>query len=130
MIKMISTGDKNCPYFNEYAKRLVWKHKIMTYSKPPQYLDLIDAKKEKIILLDERGEQMTSVEFAKFMEKTTGDICFIVGGASGFPAVVYDVPHQKMALSKMTLPHEWARIILIEQIYRAQQILAGHPYHK
>ena len=130
MIKIISTGDKNCPWFNEYAKRLSWKNKILTYNKTPPYLELINPKKEKIILLDERGIEMTSVEFSKFMQKIEGDVCFIVGGATGFPKDLYDVPHQKLSLSKMTLPHEFARIVLIEQIYRAQQILSGHPYHK
>ena len=130
MIKIISTGDKNCPMFGEYAKRIVWKHKILTYHKIPDYLTLVNPKKESIILLDERGKEMSSITFAHFIEKQEKDLCFIEGGATGFPKELYDTPHQKLSLSHMTFPHEIARILLIEQIYRAQQILAKHPYHK
>ena len=130
-LTIISVGDKNCPSFNTYTKRITkWKLKTLTYTKAPKYLDLIDLKKENIVLLDEYGKHYTSIEFSDFMGKQEKDITFLIGAAEGFPKEVHDIPHQKIALSKMTLPHAFARIILVEQIYRAQQILSGHPYHK
>ncbi|USO02432.1 MAG: 23S rRNA (pseudouridine(1915)-N(3))-methyltransferase RlmH [Alphaproteobacteria bacterium] len=130
MIKLISTGKKSCPDFNAYTKRInQWKLQILTYNKAPRYLELIEPKKEKIVLLDERGKHMTSVQFSEFLEPNE-NLCFIVGAATGFPKELFSVPHQKISLSSMTFPHELARILLIEQIYRAQQILRNHPYHK
>lgn len=131
LIKIISTGDKNCIWFNEYLKRMHWKVNVLTFNKTPKYLDLIDLKKEKIILLDEHGLEMTSIEFASFINEHMSDhLCFIVGSAEGFSKDLHQIPHQKIALSLMTMPHEMARVVLMEQIYRAQQILNRHPYHK
>jgi len=132
IIKIISTGKKNCEMFNAYVKRIhLWKLHILTYNKVPKYQDLINHKKETIFLLDERGMYMTSHQFASFLEKNTmHHSCFIVGSATGFPQDLLEVPHIKISLSTMTFPHELARILLMEQIYRAQQILTRHPYHK
>lgn len=131
MLTIISVGSKTCPEFQGYAKRITrWKCKLLTYSKPPIYTSLVNPQKEAIFILDERGQHFTSAEFAHFMNKQEQNMVFLVGGAEGFPKNTYQLPHTKVALSYMTLPHEWARILLIEQIYRAQQIIAGHPYHK
>jgi rRNA large subunit m3Psi methyltransferase RlmH len=131
MFKIISVGDKHCPSFNTYLKRITrWKIKDLTYAKAPRYLDLVDEKKDMIILLDEHGKHYTSTAFADFLNHLEKDIAILVGAADGFPQDVHSKAHHKIALSYMTLPHAFARIILIEQIYRAQQILSGHPYHK
>ena len=86
-----------------------------------------------IVLLDERGKEFTSVEFAGYIEKKahTGSkrLVFVIGGAYGFSPAVYEAAHEKIALSKMTFPHQLIRLVFIEQLYRAMTILNNEPYH-
>ena len=86
-----------------------------------------------IVLLDEHGKEFTSVEFAGFIEKKTHTsakrLVFVIGGAYGFSPAVYEAAHEKIALSKMTFPHQLIRLIFIEQLYRAMTILNHEPYH-
>lgn len=88
---------------------------------------------DDVILLDEKGKQYTSVEFAKMIQdKMTysgRDIVFIIGGAYGFSQAVYDRAASKISLSKMTFSHQMVRTIFVEQIYRAFTIMKGEPYH-
>ena len=80
------------------------------------------------VLLDERGRQMSSVEFARFIEGSGGGR-FVIGGAYGVSAEVREKAAVTLSLSKMTLPHELARAVLVEQIYRGLSIIAGKGYH-
>ncbi len=80
------------------------------------------------VVLDPAGEQMTSRELAVFLEKTTRETAFFVAGAEGFSDEFRAGADRLISLSKMTLPHELARVVLAEQIYRAFTILRGHPY--
>ena len=86
-----------------------------------------------IVLLDEQGTEFTSVKFAEYIEKKahTGlkRLVFVIGGAYGFSSAVYEAAHEKIALSKMTFPHQLIRLIFIEQLYRAMTILQNEPYH-
>jgi len=86
-----------------------------------------------VALLDERGKEFTSPEFAEYIEKKahTGlkRLVFVVGGAYGFSPAVYEAAQEKIALSKMTFPHQLIRLIFIEQLYRAMTILHKEPYH-
>jgi len=86
-----------------------------------------------IVLSDERGKEFTSVTFAEYIEKKahTGAkrLVFVIGGAYGFSPAVYEAAHEKIALSKMTFPHQLIRLIFIEQLYRAMTILHHEPYH-
>lgn len=86
-----------------------------------------------LVLLDSRGRQMTSEEFATFIEaQQAADVqrlIFAVGPADGFTNDTNRKPHKAISLGRMTLPHELARVVLLEQIYRAFTILKGHPYH-
>lgn len=86
-----------------------------------------------IVLLDERGKEMTSNEFAQFIQKKAStlsrNLIFVIGGPFGFSQAVYDRADYKMALSKMTFTHEMARVLATEQIYRALSILNGSSYH-
>lgn len=78
------------------------------------------------------GKSYTSEEFAEFIEdnKTKGGICFIIGSSHGIKKEVIDMCHTKISLSKMTFPHNLARLILTEQIYRGFKILNNENYHK
>lgn len=86
-----------------------------------------------LIALDDQGKQFTSEEFAGLFEReaSTGrPIIFIIGGSWGLGDEVLKKADLKMSLGKITLPHTLARIVLLEQIYRAQMIGAGREYHK
>jgi 23S rRNA (pseudouridine1915-N3)-methyltransferase len=87
---------------------------------------------DDVILLDERGKEYSSVEFAKVLQdKITyvgKDIVFIIGGAYGFCEDVYNRANSKMSLSRMTFSHQMVRAIFAEQIYRAFTIMRGEPY--
>jgi 23S rRNA (pseudouridine1915-N3)-methyltransferase len=98
-----------------------------------QILKLISAD-SYVIALDEKGVQLTSQEFAEFygglQTKSFKDIIFVIGGAYGLSEVVRKRANTCLAFGTLTWPHLLVRSLLIEQLYRAQQILAGHPYHK
>ncbi len=83
---------------------------------------------ENFVLLDERGENLSSIDFASFL-KNKGEISFAVGGVYGPSPEVKKRAFLKMALSKMTLTHEMARLVLLEQLYRAFAINKGKKYH-
>lgn len=86
-----------------------------------------------LILLDENGERLTSKKFARFIQETmmksVNRIVFLIGGAHGFDQSVYDRSQQQISLSAMTFPHDLARLITVEQLYRAFSILHHSPYH-
>lgn len=89
---------------------------------------------DHVILLDERGKEMTSREFASFLDKRmasagAGNIIFVVGGPYGFSEAMYERADSKLSFSKMTFSHEMIRLLFVEQIYRAMTILRGEPYH-
>jgi 23S rRNA (pseudouridine1915-N3)-methyltransferase len=82
-----------------------------------------------VSLLDRAGEQLDSVGFSRFLEarrQSGQDLCFVVGGPFGLE--LEDVDH-RLSLGTITLPHQLARVVLLEQVYRAHKILAGEPYH-
>ncbi|MBQ3998633.1 MAG: 23S rRNA (pseudouridine(1915)-N(3))-methyltransferase RlmH [Paludibacteraceae bacterium] len=86
----------------------------------------------EVILLDEHGREMRSVEYADWWQKKMGsgrDLTLIIGGPYGFSKAVYDRADGKLSLSQMTFSHQMIRIMAIEQIYRAMTILRGEPYH-
>jgi 23S rRNA (pseudouridine1915-N3)-methyltransferase len=87
-----------------------------------------------VVLLDAGGKQFTSQQFARWLadlrDRSTRELVFLCGDAEGFPAELRCSAKQKISLSTLTMPHEFARVILAEQIYRAFAILAGHPYPK
>lgn len=83
----------------------------------------------EIIILDERGRELTSREFSDFFGREARRVVFVVGGSLGFGENFAKRSFTKISLSKMTLPHELARVVLLEQIYRATTIVSGKEYH-
>jgi 23S rRNA (pseudouridine1915-N3)-methyltransferase len=82
-----------------------------------------------VSLLDREGEELDSVAFSRFLEdrRQSGvDLCFVIGGPFGLE--LDDVDH-RLSLGRITLPHQLARVVLLEQLYRGHKILAGEPYH-
>ncbi len=90
-------------------------------------------KTDYVILLDEKGELKSSLEFARFLQNkmniSVKNLVFIIGGPYGFSHDIYKRSNGVIALSKMTFSHQMVRLILLEQIYRANTIIRGEPYH-
>ena len=86
-----------------------------------------------LVLLDAAGKQLSSEELAEYIrnhqDRNPVPLIFAVGPANGFSVEIKRTAGMKLSLGKMTLPHELARVVLLEQIYRAFTILKGHPYH-
>lgn len=84
------------------------------------------------IILDENGKEYASEDFAQQYQKwkNKGKIAFLIGGAEGHGKEVKEKADEALSLSKLTFPHKLARLLLIEQLYRAESILKNHPYHK
>jgi 23S rRNA (pseudouridine1915-N3)-methyltransferase len=88
--------------------------------------------RHKLVLLDSRGKQLSSEELAEFLEREQLNalpLLFAVGGSDGFSDEARRLAGFTLSLGKMTLPHELARVVLLEQLYRAFTILKNHPYH-
>lgn len=86
-----------------------------------------------LVVLDEHGTRLTSKQLSSFIEKAmlqSQSITFIIGGAFGLDQSIINKAHTTLRLSDMTLPHQMAKLILLEQIYRSETISKGHPYHK
>ena len=89
-------------------------------------------ERHKLVLLDSRGKQLSSEELAEFLEReqvNATPLLFAIGGSDGFSEEARRQARLILSLGKMTLPHELARVILVEQLYRAFTILKNHPYH-
>jgi 23S rRNA (pseudouridine1915-N3)-methyltransferase len=86
-----------------------------------------------LVLLDENGKQLTSMELAQWTERRLASsgrrLVFLVGGAFGFAPEVYARAQEQLSLSKMTFSHQMVRLFFIEQLYRAMTILRNEPYH-
>ena len=142
VIHKISNSSPEGIIIANYLKRIPWQTNIVQL----ELKDKFPADKQKIcegelllksiptgsfvIILDERGTQFTSKEFAHRLDSITQPICFIIGGAYGLSEELKSKANLILSLSAMTMPHILARAILVEQIYRAYTIGQNHPYHK
>ncbi len=88
---------------------------------------------DDLVLFDEKGKEFTSVELSGFFKKKMNagvrNLIFVVGGAYGFSDEVYARATSKLAISKLTFPHQLIRVLILEQIYRSYSIIKGEPYH-
>ncbi len=136
--------------FNEYAKRMPRETRIELLEIRPEprstgktTAQIMEAEAQRIlaalpqnclrIALDERGAQPTSRQLAAQMQdwmQAGQDVAFIIGGADGLHDSVKQAARQLLALSALTLPHGFARLLLAEQLYRAHSLLHNHPYHR
>ena len=86
-----------------------------------------------LLALDERGESLTTLQFAAAIEgwmREGGDVAFVIGGADGLHPDVKRRATRMLALSSMTMPHALVRVVLAEQLYRALSVIQNHPYHR
>jgi len=136
----IKNTDPCYSLYHEYKTRLPWKLDLLelqdkTRNKADSAVILQHIPKASyVIALDEHGIECSSVEFAQQLNKQMllgkSHYSFIIGSAFGLDKTVLDRANQVMSLGKVTLPHKLARVILIEQLYRAYTIIHNHPYHK
>ncbi|MDQ6991401.1 MAG: 23S rRNA (pseudouridine(1915)-N(3))-methyltransferase RlmH [Mariprofundaceae bacterium] len=131
-------------YEARFCKRLSGAWKLNVIELPEGRSKQISQRKQEeekkilkvvnagFILLDERGEQMRSRQWAASLGKlpANGVQDFVIGGAAGVSDLVRQQAKHTWGLSQLTLPHQMARIMVVEQIYRAWSILQGHPYHR
>ena len=122
---------------NEYLKRISRYSPIEPQEFPnePALLKWLEKSVPKplLVLVDARGKQLSSEELAEVMrdhqDRGTSQMMFAIGPADGFSGEAMRVAGIRLSLGKMTLAHELARVVMLEQIYRAYTILKGHPYH-
>jgi 23S rRNA (pseudouridine1915-N3)-methyltransferase len=124
---------------DEYLKRLsrYADAQGMALKDESDLLQLCGSKarpvRHTLVLLDGRGKHLSSEEFAKFLgnhqDRNPLPLLFAVGPANGFTAETRQEANLLLSLGKMTVAHELARVVLLEQLYRAFTILKGHPYH-
>jgi 23S rRNA (pseudouridine1915-N3)-methyltransferase len=129
----------------EFMKRITWS--LSVYEVEAKQRDPAAAQQEEgrkiaehlddrafVIVMDEHGNGLRSLDFAKTLEKlqNTGErhIQFIIGGADGLTEQIKDRANLLLSFGQQTWPHMLVRVMLLEQVYRAQQILIGHPYHR
>jgi 23S rRNA (pseudouridine1915-N3)-methyltransferase len=132
--------------FDDYRKRSPWPLRLVELA-PQTRLPLERRLAEEalrlfrsvpagavVIALDERGGQLDSLTFARrlagWRDQGRSEIAFLIGGPDGLGAPVLERTDLVLALGPMTWPHRLVRVMLAEQLYRAQTILAGHPYHR
>ena len=123
---------------NDYLKRLARYSEVAGVSVKDEAAILALAQGErqrerhKLVLLDSRGKELSSEELASFLEREqmqAQPLLFAIGGPDGFSDEARRKAGLVLSLGKMTLPHELARVVVLEQLYRAFTILKNHPYH-
>ena len=141
LIKLIAVGRVKDPHYqakiNEFLQRLNAFGKVeivelrddSVEKESAAILKTLENERGWIVVLDERGENITSVALADKINNCDRKIVLVIGGAFGFTDEVRKRADYLMALSKFTVTHEMARLITIEQFYRACTIIAGKKYH-
>jgi 23S rRNA (pseudouridine1915-N3)-methyltransferase len=119
---------------SRYLGRIAWPVKITEMPDQGGVLPLVTDTPTKTVMLDEKGEQLGSADFARLLEKWRDngvrETRFLIGAADGFDDAARAGADRLIAFGKATWPHMMARAMLAEQLYRATSILANHPYHR
>lgn len=133
---------KNSPeaqIIEEYVKRSQWQLSVKekdnaTQEEEAKFLQGAIVPGAKVVVLDERGENLRSTELAQKIEawqlNGCSEICFLIGGADGHLPSTREKADLLLSFGRMTLPHMLMRAVLAEQIYRVQTIINHHPYHR
>lgn len=135
-----SIYEKRLKHYIQFSTATIASPKVPKKATPQKTMELEAELMEKlfdnddfIILLDEHGKEPTSVEFASYLQKRLNagikKLVFVVGGPFGFDERIKNRANDKLALSRLTLPHQLVRLVFIEQLYRAFTILRNEPYH-
>ena len=103
------------------------------YAAERARIDAAIPKGTRIVVLDERGTNLTTMALAARLtdwQLGGGDVALVIGGPDGLDPAFKQAAHERIRLSDLTLPHAFARVLLIEQLYRAWSVNANHPYHR
>jgi 23S rRNA (pseudouridine1915-N3)-methyltransferase len=112
----------------EYAKRMPKGYEVQRVElKREDQVRSAVPKGARLIVLDERGKECNTEQFAKLLQVASA---FLIGGADGLSAQTKSQADALVRLSAMTLPHAIAQVVLLEQMYRGATLLSGHPYHR
>jgi 23S rRNA (pseudouridine1915-N3)-methyltransferase len=131
--QLIAVGRLRPPYADDVQH---YQQLLARYAR----LELVEVREDQkvdgripdrafVCLLASDGRQFDSIEFSRFLEErrqSARDLCFVIGGPRGLDLESCDM---RLSLGSMTLPHQLARVVLLEQLYRANKIIAGEPYH-
>jgi 23S rRNA (pseudouridine1915-N3)-methyltransferase len=153
-IKLLFIGKENLEelqtaiqgYITKISSYNNFEVEAIPYLKSTQSLSIEIQKKQEgelffkkitpqdiVVLLEERGKEVSSVQFSQFIQQRLNSGCktvlFLIGGAYGFSEELYPRANFTLSMSKMTFPHKLARLLFVEQLYRAFTILKGEPYH-
>ncbi len=136
------------PAVEEYAKRLARyvRFELVEVPEARKHAGTPQAKEEeaetllaklgprdRLVALDERGDELTSAAFAQRVQRWLErgqDVALVIGGSDGLAPALLGRADERLAVSRFTLAHRLARLVLVEQLYRAMTILRGEPYHK
>ena len=153
-IRLLAVGDRQPPWVDEafgtYAERLPreWKFRLdiiptVRRNKNDKSRQAMEAEgelilgklesSEQVVLLDERGKQLSSKGLADQLSRWQADgrdLCFVIGGPDGVADTCKRRADFSWSLSQLTLPHGLARVLFAEQLYRAHSLHTGHPYHR
>ncbi|MFT5234507.1 MAG: 23S rRNA (pseudouridine1915-N3)-methyltransferase [Candidatus Krumholzibacteriia bacterium] len=143
MIRILAVGKMKDKRLSALADDFYKRLRVMA---PAEVVELKDSQPEKeardmvsklgsqggsqlVIAMDEHGEDLTSAQLADLLGKT-GNICFLIGSSDGLGQEAKERAQRTIRLSSLTMTHEMARVLLLEQIYRGLSILRGKPYHR
>ncbi|MDG1697745.1 MAG: 23S rRNA (pseudouridine(1915)-N(3))-methyltransferase RlmH [Polaribacter sp.] len=140
LIKLIDEYQNRLKHYIKFELEIIADlknvKKISEIQQKQKEGELILSKLQKtdhLILLDEKGQHFTSIEFSKYLQKKMNmglkQLVLVIGGPYGFSEAVYKKSTGKIALSKMTFSHQMIRLFIVEQLYRGFSILKNEPYH-
>jgi len=153
-MRLIAVGDRQPGWvdhaFDDYAGRLprAWQFRLVTLATAPrgksqaaERATAVESQRilaeiranEQVVALDERGTEWNSEELSQRLSAWMNDgrdLCFVIGGPDGLAGDCLQRANQRWSLSRLTLPHGLARVLFVEQLYRAWSMLEGHPYHR
>jgi 23S rRNA (pseudouridine1915-N3)-methyltransferase len=132
-IAVVAVGRLRPPFADDiqHYRRLLGRHVRLEMVEVRDDEQLARRLPERafVSVLDRDGEQFDSFAFSRFLEerrRSGRDLCFVIGGPFGLVLERFD---HRLSLGRLTFPHQLARVVLLEQVYRAHKILAGEPYH-
>ena len=135
-VHLISVGKAKAPFIEADAHY----RKLLQHHQPVEVIEVRDEaniegrlpKRSHVVALDRAGKTMSSRAWANWLEERridAQDVCFLIGGPTGLEPRTMDLVDERVSLGPQTLAHQLARVVLLEQLFRATKILAGEPYH-
>lgn len=136
-VSLIAVGKAKDPFAEAEAhyRRLLSRHQPVELIEVRDELNIPGRLPDRahVVALDRGGRSLSSRAWANWLEERrleARQVCFVVGGARGVPAEVLELVDERLSLGPQTMAHQLARVVLLEQLFRAAKILSGEPYHR